>query len=79
MKYIRTEKGIPQHQMAKLLDTKQQVISKYENQDIALSLDRLAEIARVLGVTLDELVEVKKVLNNTQANSVKRFKETAGI
>lgn len=61
IKEIRKKKGVSQNSLAKSLNTKQQVVSRYERQESSPSLDRLVEIAQVLGVTLDELVEFKQI------------------
>ncbi|MFH0766616.1 MAG: helix-turn-helix transcriptional regulator, partial [Bacillota bacterium] len=61
LKEIRKKKGITQSGLAKLLKTKQQNISEYENQTVSPNLERLVEIAQILGVTLDELVELKQI------------------
>jgi len=61
LKEIRKIKGLSQNSLAKLLNTKQQNISEYENQIVSPNLERLVEIAKILGVTLDELVEFKQL------------------
>lgn len=61
MKEIKKLKGISQHNLAKSLNTTQQQVSKYENMTEAPTMNRLVEIASVLGVSLDELVEFKKI------------------
>ena len=61
MKKIRKEKGISQQKFADILKTTQQQVSKYETLIDAPSLNRLVEIAQILGVTLDELVEFKEI------------------
>ena len=58
---IRKSKGLKQQDLAKILKTKQQTISKYELDKDNPSLDRLVEIAIALDVTLDELIEIKKM------------------
>ena len=61
LKEIRKKKGISQNSLAKLLNTKQQNISEYENQTVSPNLERIVEIAQILGVTLDELVQFKEI------------------
>ena len=61
IKEIRKKKGISQNKLANSLNTKQQVISRYEREESSPSLERLVEIAQILGVTLDELVEFKQI------------------
>ena len=61
LKEIRKSKGLNQTELAKELDTIQQVVSDYENGVRTPSLDRLVELAQILDVSLDELVEFKKI------------------
>lgn len=61
MRSIRKKRGYTQQFIAEKLNTKAQVISRYEMQSSIPTLDRLVEIARVLDVTLDELVVIKKM------------------
>ena len=61
LREIRKNKGFSQEKLASVLNTKQQNISEYENQIVSPNLERLVEIAQILGVTLDELVEFKQI------------------
>lgn len=61
LKEARKKKNLKQSDLAKELNTIQQVISDYENGNRTPSLDRLIELAQILDVTLDELVEFKKI------------------
>lgn len=61
IKEIRKNKGITQHEMADLLNIKQQSYSDLENDKSIPGVNRLVEIASILGVTLDELVEFKSI------------------
>ena len=61
LKEIRKEKGLSQKDLADKLEITQMMISKYEVNTKTPSLERLVEIASILGVTLDELVEFNKV------------------
>lgn len=74
MKEIRKLKGISQQNLAKSLNTTQQQVSKYEKMIEAPTMNRLVEIASVLGVTLDELVEFKKIHHDYSAEIKKKFK-----
>lgn len=71
LKQLRTDKKIKQSDLAKAIDTSQQVISQYENGQLTPSLDRLVEIAQILDVTLDELVEFKKIQHNLSKELIK--------
>ncbi len=64
MKEIREKQGISQRKLAMAVKSTQAKISNYENGQVSPSLDRLVEIAAVLGVTLDELVEFKEIHHN---------------
>lgn len=61
LKEVRKSKGISQTELANLLGTKQQSISKYEQGLDTPSLERLIEFAQILNVTLDDLVEFEKI------------------
>lgn len=61
LKEVRKSKGISQTELANLLGTKQQSISKYEQGLDTPSLERLIEFAQILNVTLDELVEFERI------------------
>jgi transcriptional regulator with XRE-family HTH domain len=61
IKEIRKKKGLSQRKMANILNTTQQQVSKYETLVDAPSLNRLVEIAQILGVSLDDLVKFKKI------------------
>lgn len=64
LKEARRKKGLKQSDLAKKIDSIQQVISDYENGIKKPSLARLVELAQILDVTLDELVEFKKIQHN---------------
>lgn len=61
LKEVRKSKGISQTELANLLGTKQQSISKYEQGLDTPSLERLIEFAQILNVTLDELVDFERI------------------
>ena len=58
---VRKSKGLKQKGLAELLNTKQQVISRYETNTEYPSLERLVEIAIALDVNLDELIEIQNM------------------
>ncbi|MFA7075731.1 MAG: helix-turn-helix transcriptional regulator [Candidatus Izemoplasmatales bacterium] len=64
LKNIRKSKGINQSELAKLMNTNQQQISKYENSVELPGLEKLVEIAISLDVTLDDLIEIKQIKEN---------------
>jgi len=61
MKEIRKLKGISQQELAKSINTTQDIISNYERGKVAPNLDKLVEIASVLDVSLNDLVEFKEI------------------
>ena len=73
MKSIRKKRGYTQQFIAEKLNTKAQVISRYEMQTSIPTLDRLVEIARILDVTLDELVVIKKMHSDYSEHVKKMF------
>jgi transcriptional regulator with XRE-family HTH domain len=68
LKEARLNKGLKQSDLAKLLGTKQQIISQYETGADTPSLERLVQFAQILEVTLDELVEFDKIHNMYSKN-----------
>ncbi len=60
IKENRKKKGLSQGQLAEKLNIKQTTMSKWELNKSTPSLQRLAEIAEVLDVSLDDLVIYKK-------------------
>jgi transcriptional regulator with XRE-family HTH domain len=73
MASIRKSKGYTQQFLADKLNTKAQVISRYETQASMPTLDRLVEIARILDVTLDQLVVIKKIHSDYSEHVKKMF------
>lgn len=61
LKEVRKKKHMKQSDLAKELNTAQQVISDYEVGKKTPSLERLVELAQILDVSLDELIEFKKI------------------
>ena len=60
---IRKEKNISQADMAKILNTTQQQISKYENEIQELPVRHLIAIAKALNVSIDYLVGLNEKKN----------------
>ena len=60
---IRKEKNMTQSDLAKLLNTKQSVISRIENANENLSIDRIKTIARALGVKPIKLLSITEQEN----------------
>ena len=59
---LRKEKGITQSEMAKLLRTTKQTISKYEKGIVTnIPSDRIEEIARILGTTPEYILGWEQV------------------
>ena len=54
---LRRSKDMTQRAMAEKLDVTNTLIQAYESGRIRLSVSTLAELAKVLGVTLGEMVE----------------------
>ena len=73
MAAVRKKRGYTQKFLAEKLNTKHQLISKYERGLNSPSLDRLVEIARILDVTLDELVVIKKMHSDYSEHVKKMF------
>ncbi len=53
---LRIEEGWTQDQLAKMINTTQEQISKYENETLDLNTDMLVRFAKVFGVTTDYLL-----------------------
>ncbi len=53
---LRIEEGGTQDQLAKMINTTQEQISKYENETLDLNTDMLVRFAKVFGVTTDYLL-----------------------
>ena len=59
LKSIRKSKNLSQNDLAKLLNSDQRVISRYETNNEIPSLERLVDIAIVLNVSLNDLIDIK--------------------
>lgn len=57
LKQIRLERNLTQDELAKLLGTSKQVISRYENRLRSPKIDVVAEYAALLGVPVDYLAD----------------------
>ena len=53
---LRRSRGLPQEQLAEILEVSRQAVSKWENGDSAPDLDRLRAICTYFGVTTDYLI-----------------------
>ncbi len=53
---LRIEEGWTQDQLAKMINTTQEQISKYENETLDLNTDMLVRFVKVFGVTTDYLL-----------------------
>ncbi len=56
IKELRIEEGWTQDQLAKMINTTQEQISKYEKEALDLNTDMLVRFAKVFGVTTDYLL-----------------------
>ncbi|SDF42023.1 helix-turn-helix domain-containing protein [Sporolituus thermophilus] len=56
MKILRMQKGLTQHDLAKMLGVSQSYVAKVENEQIKPTQDILLALAEVLGCRPDELV-----------------------
>lgn len=75
LKEVRLSKGLSQRELADLVGTKQQGISKYENGIDTPSLERLIEFAQILNVSLDDLVEFDKIHHKYSQDLLNRSKD----
>ena len=70
IKKLRIDKGITQEEMAKLLCTTKQTISKYENGVVTnIPSDRIESIAKLLGTTPEYILGWEKVQKNNDVLS----------
>ena len=53
---LRRSRGLPQEQLAEILEVSRQAVSKWENGDSTPDLDRLRAICTYFGVTTDYLI-----------------------
>ncbi len=60
LRELRTEKNLSQKQLAELLNTKTQTISKYELEQLDLSTDLIIKICEIFEVSSDYLFRFKR-------------------
>ena len=63
LRKIRQEKKMSQEELAKLLNTAKQVISRYENNQRSPKITKVAEIADKLNIPFEVLVDKKTEIN----------------
>ena len=63
LRKIRQEKKMSQEELAKLLNTSKQVISRYENNQRSPKITKVAEIADKLNIPFEVLVDKKTEIN----------------
>jgi len=78
IKKIRKEKGITQEKMASFMNISQQSYSDLENEKMIPGINRLVEIANILGVTLDELVEFRYIHEEYSNELKSKIKKNGG-
>lgn len=61
LRQIRKQRGLTQEELAKLLDTSKQVISRYENGQRSPKITTVNEYAKMLGLSLDYMLGEDKL------------------
>ena len=61
----RTEAGLTQEKLAEKLSVSSQAVSSWEQDKYAPDLDKIVELARVLGTTVGRLLEENRQPKNT--------------
>jgi len=61
LKEVRKKRQLQQKDLAKKLNSSQQLISQYERGERVPSLERLIELAKILDVSLDDLIEFREI------------------
>ncbi len=56
IKLLRTEKNISQEELASALGVSRQAVSKWEQDQVLITLEKLRDISRFFGVTMESLV-----------------------
>ena len=64
LKDVRTDRDIDQKEIAELLQTTQQQISKYENGKQMMGIDKYIKLARFYNISLDYLTGLIDVQRN---------------
>lgn len=73
LKKYRVKAKLSQNEVAEILNTSRQSISKWENGKVVLGADRLKELSELYGVSMDQLAGVKiaedsKLLKNQRVD-----------
>ena len=55
IKNLRQRAGLTQEELAMKMQITQQAVARWENENTAPSVDKLPQLARILGCTIDEL------------------------
>ena len=55
IKNLRQRAGLTQEELAVKMQITQQAVARWENENTAPSVDKLPQLARILGCTIDEL------------------------
>lgn len=69
IKYLRTQYGISQQELADKIGIDRSTISRIENSEIETTIDNAIKIAKALNVSLGDLVGKDLRLNNTSNQS----------
>lgn len=69
LKQIRLERNISQQELANLLDTSKQVISRYELGQTSPKIGTAARWCQILGINLDNMLNDDKSLYGTSENT----------
>ena len=59
LKIIRTEKGLSQSEFAKMFETSQRKISRYEREQLDLSTDFIVRVCKTFDISADYLLGLK--------------------
>jgi transcriptional regulator with XRE-family HTH domain len=57
---LRTDKGITQREMAKLLDVSQPMVSDYERGELRLHGELILQLTQILGCSADAILGIEK-------------------
>ena len=80
LKQIRTERDLSQQELAKLLSTSKQVISRYELGQTTPKIGVAAKWCQILGVNLDNMLDDNKgIYDPSKETSKKADKNTVRI
>lgn len=56
LKYIRTQKGISQQELASKLNIDRSTISRWENEDMDATLENAIQVANILNIPISDLI-----------------------